>query len=71
MKNDDGLTRKGPVSEDETPSVGTHTMFQVPPVTHWVDCLILAHLYGPVLYKLTLYSSDSYSCIHVGVYANQ
>ena len=44
MEDSEGVTREGTMSEDETATVGPHTMLHVQPVTYWMYCFIVTNL---------------------------
>ena len=46
MQDHDGLPGDGTMCEDETATIGTHTMLEVLPVAQGMDCLILTDLEG-------------------------
>ena len=56
MQDHDGLPGDGTMCEDETATIGTHTMLEVLPVAQGMDCLILTDLEG--WQKLSLLTSS-------------
>ena len=56
MQDHDGLPGDGTMCEDETATIGTHTMLEVLPVAQGMDCLILTDLEG--WQKLALLTSS-------------
>ena len=56
MQDHDGLPGDGTMREDETATIGTHTMLEVLPVAQGMDCLILTDLEG--WQKLSLLTSS-------------
>ena len=44
MQNHDGLPGDGTVCEDETSSIGTHTVLEVLPVAQGMNCLVQTDL---------------------------
>ena len=44
MEDGEGVTREGTMGEDETATVGPHTMLHVQPVTYWMYCFIVTNL---------------------------
>ena len=56
MQDHDGLPGDCTMCEDETATIGTHTMLEVLPVAQGMDCLILTDLEG--WQKLSLLTSS-------------